>query len=236
MKSISFLLSILVLSSFHLSAEEKLADDPTKIVTQFGASYSDELRVSGSISLDPVRKINASASANGDEWRIGGSWLFDIGIVNFNFGKQSYDQSAEKKSYSIGTFMPLSYLGIEPAGWQIFAMGGYSHTEGDIACNIEQRPCVSTEIPGPDGWVLVPNSSNGGYLGAFALKSLSDKWNIMTAGAYSIGSNDYSGYFAAAGVSYMIDKRQKINLFGSVENSDYGSDQSLGLSYTYQFN
>lgn len=237
------LAALSVMSVFSASAAQtasgeqtKLSEDPTKVVTQFGASYSDELRITGSLSLGAVKKLNASVSANGDEWRVGGSWLFDIGIVNFNFGKQSYDQGAERTTYNVGTFMPLSYFDIAPYGWQIFAMGGYSHVDGEIACLAGQGACLTTEIPGPEGWVLIPNSSDGGYLGAFALKPLSEKWTLMTAAAYSVGSNDYSGYFAAIGASYQFDKQQSFKLFAATEDSDYGSDQNLVLGYTYQFN
>ena len=134
---------IVVIASYSAVAKDnKLSEDPTKVVTQLGASYSDEIKVSGSLSLDAVRKLNAtSISLESEEWRFGGSWLFDIGIVNFNFGKQSFDRGAEKTSYSVGTFMPLSYFDIAPMGWQIFAMGGYSHTEGDIACELDSNAC-----------------------------------------------------------------------------------------------
>ncbi|CAM3922608.1 MULTISPECIES: hypothetical protein [Pseudoalteromonas] len=225
-----------IVSNGVLANDDKLTEDPTKVVTQLGASYSDEVKVSGSLSLDPIRKLNASISLESEEWRFGGSWLFDIGIVNFNFGKQAFDHGAEKTSYSVGTFIPLSYFDIEPMGWQIFAMGGYSHTEGDIACETESNNCPIIEMPSTDGWVLVPNATNGGYLGAFALKPLAGNWTLITAAAYSMGSDDYSGYFAALGASYQIDKRQKLKVFGATQNSDYGSDTNLGVGYTYQFN
>ena len=229
-------ITLALASCSTVAKDNKLSEDPTKVVTEIGASYSDEVRVSGSLSLDAVRKLNASISLESEEWRFGGSWLFDIGIVNFNFGKQSFDHGAEKTSYSVGTFMPLSYFGIEPMGWQIFAMGGYSHTEGDIACDLDSNACPIIDMPSTDGWVLVPNATNGGYLGAFALKPLSGNWTLLTAAAYSMGSDDYSGYFAGIGASYQIDKQQKIKLFGATQNSDYGSDQNLGIGYTYQFN
>ncbi len=228
--------SLVFIMCSQATAQDKLAEDPTKVVTQIGASYTDELKFSGSLSLDPVRKLNASVNTDGDEWRFGGSWLFDIGIVNFNLGKTQFDHGAEKTSYSIGTFVPLSYFDIKPMGWQIFAMGGYSHTDGDIACDTGLYDCSVNEMPSTDGWVLVPNSSNGGYLGAFALKPLAGNWTIMTAAAYSMGSDDYSGYFAALGASYQIDKQQKVNFYGSAQDNDYGSDQFIGVGYAYQFN
>lgn len=227
---------VVAVTSSSAFGKQKLSEDPTRVVTELGATYSDEFRVSGSLSLDAARKLNASVSLESEEWRFGGSWLFDIGIINFNFGKQEFDRGSEKTSYSVGTFVPLSYFDIAPMGWQIFAMGGYSHTKGDIACEVDSGRCPITEMPSTDGWVLVPNATNGGYLGAFALKPLSGKWTLIASAAYSMGSDDYSGSFAALGTSYQIDKQQKVKIFGAAQNSDYGSEQNLGIGYSYQFN
>ena len=60
-----------------VSAKEKHHEDPTKIVTKVGAGYSDSAFVSGSIGLDEARMINARYNETG-EWRLGGSWLFDL--------------------------------------------------------------------------------------------------------------------------------------------------------------
>ncbi|WP_462177586.1 hypothetical protein [Pseudoalteromonas gelatinilytica] len=48
----------------------------------------------------------------------------------------------------------------------------------------------------------------------------------MTATAYSVGSNDYSGYFAAIAASYQFDKQQSFRLFAATEDSEYGSVQT----------
>lgn len=51
----------------------------------------------------------------------------------------------------------------------------------------------------------------------------------MTTTAYLVGSNDYSGYFAAIGESYQFDKQQSFRLFVATDDSDYDSDQNLVL-------
>lgn len=117
----------LVLSSSALASERvpkenknKLADDPTKVITKFGAAYSNNydfddqnISFSGSLALDEARKINVRINDDASEWRVGGSWLFPVGIVNFNFGKNEYTNGADQTNYSVGTFVPLSYFGIE---------------------------------------------------------------------------------------------------------------------------
>jgi len=37
-------------------------------------------------------------------------------------------------------------------------------------------------------------------------------------------------------VQVIFDKQQSFKVFAATEDSDYGSDQNLVLSYTYQFN
>ncbi len=76
--------------------------------------------------------VNASTTFDASEWRVGGSWLLDFGIVNFNFNRVDYDEGAYKHSYSLGTFIPLSIFGFAPGGWQIFPMLGYNYSAGDI--------------------------------------------------------------------------------------------------------
>ena len=44
----------------------KLAEDPTQVVTQLGVSYGgSDVRLSGSLGLDSVRKLNASVQTDG---------------------------------------------------------------------------------------------------------------------------------------------------------------------------
>lgn len=61
---------------------------------------------------------------------IRGFWLFDISIINFNFRRTDYDHGYYSKKYSVGTFVPLSYFWIEPAGWMIFPMADYNYSNG----------------------------------------------------------------------------------------------------------
>ena len=63
--------------------EEKHHEDPTKVITKIGFGYTDELTISGSLALDPARKINGKINTDASEWRLGGSWLFNFGILNF---------------------------------------------------------------------------------------------------------------------------------------------------------
>lgn len=223
-------------SARDIKEADKLADDPTKVVTQLGASYTDEFKVSGSIGMGPVSKLNASINKDGSEWRLGGSWLSDIGIFNFNFRKKQFDHDAEQTSYSLGTFIPLSAFGFAPAGWQIFPMAGVSYNDGDIACEVGTQGCGSVDIDTGSEFVLMPNTSKGGYLGVFTLKPLSPKWTFIAFGTGSMGSNDYHGYFAGLGMGYKITKRQSISTYAYASDNNYGNDQQLGIAYRYQLN
>lgn len=208
-------------------ADEKHHEDPTKIITKAGISYSEGLKLSGSLGLDDARKINGSINADGDEWRLGGSWLFPVGIVNFNFSRAEYEPEGHRNNYSIGTFVPLSYFDIAPMGWQIFPMAGYNYNDGEIAhfddANIE------------NDYVMLPASSHGGYIGVFTLKPLSDKWTLMAFGGGSMGSDDYSGYWTGAGLSHKLTHTQSFNFYGVLAEDDYGENNRLGISYTYEF-
>jgi len=209
--------------------DEKLPEDPTKIVTKLGFSYTDEPSLSGSIGLDETRKINARINEDASEWRLGGSWLFKKGIVNFNFSESEFDTGASQTSYSVGTFIPLSIFGITPGGWQIFPMGGYSYNDGEI---ISDNLNSDVEFD----YVLVPATSHGIYLGAFGLKPLSEQWTLIGFGGGSVGSDDYSGYWAGAGIGYRINGNHSVNLFGVYSDNSFGQDDKVGVSYTYEFN
>ncbi|OEF22746.1 hypothetical protein [Vibrio rumoiensis] len=219
--------------------KNKLAEDPTKVVTQLGASYGgDQLKFSGSIGLGPVNKINASVDADGSEWRLGGSWLFDVGIVNVNFGKKEFDDDSNQNNYSIGTFMPLSFFGFEPWGTQVFAMAGYTYNDGEVACDTSEQLCGNDfDINDMNGTVaFVPSTSSAGYAGFFALKPITEKVRIISVAAGSLGSNDYHGYLFALGAGYSITKRQSVAAYGFLQDNNYGHDEQLGISYKYQFN
>ncbi len=206
---------------------EKNPEDPTKIVTRAGVSYDGEFGLSGSIGLDESRMINARVKSTGDEWRIGGSWLFPVGIVNFNFSRSEFDDEAFKNNYSIGTFIPLSYFGIEPAGWQLFPMAGYSYNDGEFA--VHDNDSVDEQ------YVLMPASSHGGYIGLFGLKPLANDFTLMAFGGGSAGSENYTGYWYGMGLSYKITSAQSVNVYGVQTDDDFGSEGKVGVSYTYEF-
>lgn len=222
------ILTLLLANPSFVSAEEKHQDDPTKIVTKLGLGYNDDLTISGSIGLDPVRMLNMRTTADGDDWRIGGSWLLPIGIINVNFSRTEYDNDAYKNNYSIGTFIPLSYFGVEPLGWQIFPMAGYAYNDGEFA--VKQH----NEMYSGD-YVLMANSSHSGYLGAFALKPLTDTWSILAFGGGALGSDDYSSYWGGGGLSYKINEHQSFNFYGVLSEDDFGKNEKIGFSYTYEF-
>lgn len=207
---------------------DKLADDPTKVITKVGFGYTNQFFISGSLALDEARKINVRINEDADEWRVGGSWLFHFGIVNFNLGKTEYEHGAGQNNYSIGTFVPLSVFGVTPFGFQIFPMAGYTHNDGEIA--------VENEDPSIDSdWMLVSSTNNSGYLGAFSLKPLTDHWNLMAFGGGSTGSDDYSGYWLGGGVSCEINDHNSFNVFGFTSDNSYGEEQKVGVAYTHQF-
>ena len=76
------------------------------------------------------KKLNARVNSDTSERRVGGSWLFPVG--NVNFGENEYTNGATQTNYFPGTFVPLSYLGFEPAGFRIFQMTGYTYNTGEI--------------------------------------------------------------------------------------------------------
>lgn len=211
------------------SHQEKLAEDPTKIVTKIGIVYTNHASFKASLGIGPVSKINAMISEDADEWRIGGSYLFNFGIVNVNFGKTEFEHDASQSNYSIGTFIPLNVFGFAPLGIQIFPTMGYTYNEGEIAVDNK-----FTDIS--NDFVMIPLSNHGGYLGAFALKPLNKHWNLMGFGGGSIGSDDYSGYWLGGGAGYTINKRNSFNIFGFIRDNNFGAEQKIGASYTYQFN
>lgn len=235
-KTIS-ILSILALAIIGFSSsvkaednKEKNQEDPTKIVTKIGVSYVDEgLGISGSVGLDEARMLSARVSDDGDEWRIGGSWLFDLGIVNFNYSKTTYDnEDSYKNNYSIGTFMPLSVFGIEPYGIQIFPMAGFSYNDGELLTENKETAKV-------DDFIITPISSTGGYVGAFSLKPLTEKVTLMAVAGGTLGSDDYSGYWLGGGLSYKHNKHSSINAFAFTVDDDFGKEDTFGVSYKYEF-
>lgn len=209
-------------------AEEKHHEDPTKVITKIGAGYSDDLTISGSLALDQARKINGNINTDASEWRFGGSWLFDFGIVNFSFGHSKYDNGGQKDNYSIGTFLPLSALGVDTGKWMIFPMAGFNHNKTETF--------IEAEPESLDDLVTTQNTSNGGYLGGLILRPLTEHWTVIAIVGGGLGSGGYSNVWAGTGISYKISEQHSFHCFGFISEDDYGSVSKLVIKYTYEFN
>ena len=237
--------------------ESKLADDPTKVVTKVGVSYANNydfddsnVSLSGSLAFDPARKINVRLNSDASEWRVGGSWLFPVGILNFNFGKNEYTNGATQTNYSVGTFIPMSLFGIEPLGLQLFPMAGYTYNDGESPrCDGNSASaCSDVNFVGTpsaeNGFYMADSAGSSGYVGAFGLKPLSQEVTLMGFAAGTYGSeNDegenYKGYFLGGGVSYLANKNHSFSLMSFLmDNNTYldEADKRVIASYTYQFN
>ncbi|KZY64742.1 hypothetical protein A3742_03460 [Oleiphilus sp. HI0071] len=218
-------------------AKEKLTNDPTKIETKLGLGYQDDWSFSGSLAFDPVRKINLSVKADGNEWRGGGSWLFDIGIVNLNFGRTEFDNGNTQDSYSVGTFLPLSIFGFAPGGVQIFPMFGYAYSNGETICDTrpEDSECYGFISPEDGFLIYIPTENHSGYIGALALKPLSDEWTLLTVLNYTQGSDDFNSAFGALGAGYTLNKRHSMSLMAFSVDNTYGDKSGIGASYKYAF-
>ena len=203
---------------------EQLADDPTKIITKLGVRYTEDLSISGSVAFGPVSKINASYSETG-EWSLGGSYLFNFGIVNVAASRKDLDNGTSQTQYSLGTFVPLSALGAQTGQWQLFPMAGVNYVEGTA---IDVDTTLSNDIP-------VATSSKGGYLGVMGLRPLSDKWVFRGVLVGSAGSDNYSGYTIGGGFSYMITKRDRVSAFASYIDNSFGTRDVVGISYSREF-
>jgi hypothetical protein len=161
------------------------------------------------------------------EWRLGGSWLFDFGILNFSLSRSEYDDGGHKKNYSVGTFVPLSALGVDTGDWMIFPMAGFNHNKGEFA--------VNDEIILEDNIVMQQNTSNGGYLGTMILLPITDHWTVLGFGGGGIGSGGYSNLWIGSGLSYKFNTHHSFNFFGFVSDDDFGRVSKLGVNYTYEF-
>ena len=211
-------------ASAQTASGEKLPDDPTKVVTKIGARYSDFGTVFGSVAFGPVTKVNLSVS-EGDQWRIGGSYLFSFGIVNVSASEQELDSGVTQTQYAIGTFVPLVALGIQPGGWLLFPAAGANYTEGDASgVDFDFAEAFPTEI-----------SSKGGYVGLLGLKPLSERWVVKAGGVFSAGSDDYSGFSVGAGVTLNASANDSFSVFGSYIDNSFGQRDLFGISYTREF-
>ncbi|WP_152033004.1 hypothetical protein [Gallaecimonas mangrovi] len=232
------LVCVMCLIPCLVAAEEKLAEDPTRVETKLGLSYDDAFNLSASFAFDAARKINASINKDASEWRLGGSWLFPVGIVNFSFGRNEFTSGAHQTHYSVGTFIPLSYFGFKPFGIEIFPAAGYSHNNGEIICRGNTQSssfCHGLSNNLDIGLVTLPVKSNGGYLGMFALKPITPALTLILAAGSAKGSNHYSGHAFGAGLGLRINERQSCHFLAYSTDNSYGSESHLGLSYKYTF-
>ena len=196
---------------------EKNANDPTKIITKFGVGYDDGFKFSGSIGLDETRKLNGSIDEKGENWRIGGSWLFPKGILNFNI-----DGDEHRTSYGVGTFVPLSAFGVDTGEWMLFPMAGASYTDGTT---FNKDTNKSEDI-----------KSFGGYAGMFVLRPLDERWTLFGWGGGGIGSDDFNSMWGGGGIGFSVTKRQSLNLVGYASKDSFRTDNGVSVSYTYEFN
>ncbi|MBW3696019.1 hypothetical protein EK599_09945 [Vibrio sp. T187] len=223
------IITFILVSLFPLNAlaRDKNHEDPTKIATHLGLSYTDSVKFSGSVRLDDLRRLDASVNADGEEWRIGGSWLMRLGIMDFSFTQTEFDPG-KRDSYNIRTFIPLRYFGIEPFSIQLFPMAGYSYNTGETDhfddSNLERD------------YMLVPASSNGGYLGILGLQQIRKRWSVIGFGGASKGSDNYTGFWIGVGLSHQFSRSKFINIYGVMAEDDFGDNSRLGATFTYEFN
>ncbi len=163
-------------------AADKAPDDPTKIVTKAGLSYSDEIAVSGSLAVGTKFKFNGRTTESG-QWSLGGSYLFPVTILTFAAGKRELDDGVMQTQYSLGGYVSLAQLGVPSGKWQLFVPFGYQYTTGE-------QPVTETDMQ--DG-IPVEASSSSGYVGLFALRPLNRHLSFLASASLSRGTRDYSG-------------------------------------------
>ena len=230
------------------NSDGKLAEDPTRIRTKVGISYTDNFdfdnagaKVDLSLALDAIRKINFKIDNEALEWSVGGSWLFDFGILNFNVGRSEYTETnTTQNRYNIGTFVPLSSFGFTPAGIQLFPMAGLSYNDGDIICedNDTHAECADISFKldsnGLPIAVETPLSNYGGYVGIFGLRPVGKKTTLMGGIGTTVASDDYLSIWGGVGVSYSFNKQNSLNIMASLSDSDFGRNEQISLNYKYQ--
>jgi hypothetical protein len=99
------------------------------------------------------------------------------------------------------------------------------------------QACGLMDVPSPNnGYVLIPSTNHSGYLGAFALKPLTQQWTLIGFAGGSLGTDDYSGYWGGIGMGYSSNKQHSLSLYSSLSDNSFGDASSIGLNYTYEFN
>ena len=221
----SICMSLAALTPAFADDARKLTDDPTKVITKIGLRYLGTVKVSGSLAVGQKAKINASYGETG-EWSLGGSYLFNFGIVNVAASNRELSGGTSQTTYSIGTFMPLSALGFALGGWQIFPTAGYSYSESSAPSPLELT--IGDTL-------VAPVTSRSGYLGAMGLKPLGPKLTLKVGGVVLRGTNDYSGVSLGAGLTYMLTPKDSLTVFGSYIDNSFGSRDTAGIGYTREF-
>ncbi|SNS45690.1 hypothetical protein SAMN06295912_1076 [Sphingomonas laterariae] len=204
--------------------KEKAAEDPTKIATKAGVSYSDELSVSGSVAFGAKFKVNGRVSESG-QWSIGASYLFPVAILTFSAARIELDSGVEQTRYSLGGFVPLTELGLDTGKWRLFVPFGYSHTNGkQPSIDIDQNEGFPTEM-----------SSSSGYVGLFSIRPLNEHITLLAGGNVTNGTNDFSGYSVGGGLSYHLSGRDTVGLSGNYIDNSFGQRKRVSVSYRHEF-
>lgn len=202
----------------------KAAEDPTKISTRVGLSYSDEASVSGSFAFGEKFKINGRISESG-LWSAGASYLFPVAILTFSAARSSFDSGVEQTRYSLGGFVPLNDLGVETGQWRLFVPFGYTYTSGHGPVLEED---ASDVMP-------IEMSSNSGYFGVFAMRPISDRLTFLAGANVSAGTNDFSGFGVSGGLSYHLTARDTLGLQAGYVDNSFGQNQKVTISYRHEF-
>jgi hypothetical protein len=203
---------------------EKAAEDPTKISTRVGVSYSGELSVSGSMAVGPKFKFNGRIAKSG-QWSLGASYLLPVAILTFAAGKSELDSGVQQTRYSLGGFVPLARIGVSTGKWQLFVPFGYTYTNGKQAVtDLDQQDGIPIEI-----------SSNSAYVGIFTIRPLNERLTLMTGANFSKGTNDFSGVAAAGGLSYHLTGNDTVAVRTSYVANSFGHNTRIGISFQHEF-
>ncbi|MXU64624.1 hypothetical protein GSH16_04135 [Rhodobacteraceae bacterium KN286] len=204
--------------------QEKSSDDPTKIATKAGISYTDEAAISGSLAFGPATKVNARISESG-QWSLGASYLFPFGIVTFSASSLEFDNEASQTRYSLGGFIPVTAMGVRTGNWQVFVPFGYTYTEGEVVVS-----ALGIEDP-----FFVDVNSRSGYTGLFAIYPFNEQFTLLSGAVGTVGTDDFTGISLGTGLSYHFTEQDTLSVFASVIDNSFGSRDRLGISYRREF-
>ncbi|MTH78240.1 hypothetical protein GL286_10900 [Paracoccus aestuariivivens] len=218
------LLTILPALAGGAYAEEKAAEDPTKIATKLGVGYSDELAISGSLAFGDKAKLNARISESG-QWSVGASYLFPVAILTFSAAKTEFDNGTVQTRYSLGGFVPITKLGAETGQWQVFVPFGYTYAHGETSVSeLELSENMTVDV-----------SSNSIYLGLFGIRPINAKMTFLSGVNVTKGTEGFKGISMAAGVSYHVTKKDTLAMYRGYIDNSFGEKKKLGISYKREF-